>query len=174
MDTETRITTWRSILADPQKSWVLYENGTCVVLPSPGGDPGAEATAVLREFGPVHPGSPAGDFGVIGVRDADGWVVTGRHPDVLTHVATTEVPANVPESDFAVGLCGRAKRDQDAVELRIVHVEDGRLHSSREAEEEAGEVGEAADPEAEGGGIPGAGGARSRGGPGGSGGSDAD
>ncbi|WP_308405516.1 hypothetical protein, partial [Streptomyces tardus] len=135
MDTETRITIWRSILADPQKSWVLYENGTCVVLPSPGGDPGAEATAVLREFGPVHPGSPAGDFGVLEVREADGWVVTGRHPDVLTHVATAEVPANVPESDFAVGLCGRAKRDQDAVELRIVHVEDGRRRAGREAEE---------------------------------------
>ncbi|MFI1440497.1 hypothetical protein [Streptomyces fructofermentans] len=54
MNTETLIDTWRRLLADPHKSWVLYEHGTCVVLTAPEGDLAEQATSVLAEFGPVH------------------------------------------------------------------------------------------------------------------------
>ncbi|CAM5725385.1 hypothetical protein SGLAM104S_05595 [Streptomyces glaucescens] len=55
-----------------RKSWVLFEHGTCVVVTAPEGDLAERATEILREFGPVHAGSSAGDFGVIDVKDADG------------------------------------------------------------------------------------------------------
>jgi hypothetical protein len=71
----------------------------------------------------VHPGSPAGDFGVVTLAAAPGWVVTGDHPDVLNYVGPAE--AGQP-SDVRVGLTGRAKRDRDGHELTVVHIEDKR------------------------------------------------
>nr|WP_236719203.1 hypothetical protein [Wenjunlia vitaminophila] len=121
--TEMIIDVWQRLLPDPRKSWVLFEHGTCVVLAAPDGDLAEQAIEILRKYGPVEAGSAAGDFGVINVRDADGWVVTGHHRDVLTHVAPDEPSGH---EDLAVGLCGRAKRHRDGTELNVVHVEDRR------------------------------------------------
>lgn len=123
MDTKTLIAIWRRLLADPHKSWVLYEHGTCVVLTSPDGELAEQATGILRTFGPAHAGSAAGDFGVIDLEDADGWVVTGHHHDVLTYVGAEELDG---PSEVAVGLFGRSKRHQDGTGLHVVHVEDNR------------------------------------------------
>ncbi|MGW5609518.1 hypothetical protein ACWEWI_26180 [Streptomyces sp. NPDC003753] len=123
VNTEILVDVWRRLLTDPRKSWVLFEHGTCVVLTDPDGDLAEQATEVLGKFGPVHAGFPAGDFGVVNVKDADGWVVTGHHQDVLTYVAPDE-PSD--RENLAVGLCGRSKRHRDGTELRVVHVEDKR------------------------------------------------
>jgi len=123
MSTETLVDVWRRLLADPGKSWVLFEHGTCVVLTAPEGDLAEQATGILRSFGPVHVGSPAADFGVIHLEDGAGWVVTGHHQDVLTYVGSDEPQGR---DDLFVGMCGRAKRHRDGTELRAVHVEDRR------------------------------------------------
>ncbi len=123
MNTETLRDIWQRLLADPHKSWVLFEHGTCVVLTAPEGELAEQATGILREFGPVHAGSSAGDFGVIDPEDVEGWVVTGQHNDVLTYVGPDE-PGD--QSQIAVGLCGHSKRHRDGTELNVVHVEDGR------------------------------------------------
>ena len=123
VETETLIEVWQRLLADPRKSWVLFEHGTCVVLPAPDGELAEQATDLLKKFGPVHAGSSAGDFGVIDVENVEGWVVTGHHNDVLTYVGLDE-PQD--QSQIAVGLFGRSKRHRDGTELRVVHVEDKR------------------------------------------------
>ncbi|MFF7982220.1 hypothetical protein ACFZDK_24350 [Streptomyces sp. NPDC007901] len=123
VDTEILVDVWRRLLADPHTSWELFEHGTCVVLTAPDGDLAAQATGILREFGPVHAGSPAGDFGVIDPKDVEGWVVTGHHGDVLTYVGPAE-PRD--PSQLAVGLHGRTKRHADATAPNVVHVEDNR------------------------------------------------
>ncbi|MGC4885784.1 hypothetical protein [Micromonospora sp. DT227] len=117
--------TWRRIIRGDGKSWVVFAHGTCVVLPDPrpGVDLAVEAIDVLREYGPVHVGSPAGDFGTLTLDPGPGWVVYGHHNDVLTYVTPDEV---VEGDDLAVGLYGRGKRDLDGRELRVVHVEDRR------------------------------------------------
>ncbi|MFB7337736.1 hypothetical protein FNH09_36340 [Streptomyces adustus] len=123
VNTEMLKDIWQRLLTDPGKSWVLFEHGTCVVLTAPEGDLADQATGILREFGPVHAGSPAGDFGVIDLKDAEGWVVTGQHNDVLTYVGPDEPHER---SDIAIGVFGRSKRHRDGTELNVVHVEDKR------------------------------------------------
>ncbi|WP_129840848.1 hypothetical protein [Streptomyces sp. RFCAC02] len=123
MNFETLIDVWQRLLRNSPHSWVLFEHGTCVVLTTPEGEPAEQATALLEEFGPVHAGSPAGDFRVIDLKDAEGWAVTGHHKDVLTYVGPDELD---DRSTVTVGLLGRAKRDQDGTELHVVHVEDKR------------------------------------------------
>jgi hypothetical protein len=125
-DENPLIETWRQIIEGDEKSWVLFENGTCVILVDPADDLAARAVAILREFGPVRPGSPAADFGTVPLQKAPGWVVTGHHPDVLTYVALDEVPEKDENTTLAVGLIGRAHRDQDAQDLTVIHVEDRR------------------------------------------------
>ncbi|MFF7281370.1 hypothetical protein [Streptomyces griseorubiginosus] len=129
VDTEMLIDVWQRLLADPHKSWVLFEHGTCVVLPAPEGDLAEQATDLLKQFGPAHAGSSAGDFGVIDLEDAEGWVVTGHHNDVLTYVGPDE-PQDA--SQIAVGLFGRSKRHRDGTELHVVHVEDNRGSAQQE------------------------------------------
>ncbi|MFB6516953.1 hypothetical protein [Streptomyces sp. NPDC056401] len=123
VNTEMLIDVWQRILVNPRASWVLFEQGTCVVLTAPDGDLAEQATDILKGFGPVHAGSSAGDFGVIDLEDTEGWVVTGHHNDVLTYVGPDEVG---DPSELAAGLCGRAKRHQDGTDLHVVHVEDKR------------------------------------------------
>ncbi|MGC5033166.1 hypothetical protein [Micromonospora sp. DT229] len=91
--------------------------------PGPGVDLAAQAVDILREYGPVHPGSSAGDFGTVTLDPGPGWVVYGHHDDVLTYVSPDEISDG---SDLAVGLYGRHKRDRDGHELDVVHVEDKR------------------------------------------------
>ena len=112
---------WRSIIVGPGKSWVLFRQGTCVIITVPTADIRSEATNLLREWGPVHEGTPAGDFGVTHLDDDPGWVVTCHHPDILTYVS----PKNVARAakDIEIGLLGRARRNQDSAELEIAHIE---------------------------------------------------
>ncbi|MEU9480884.1 hypothetical protein [Streptomyces sp. NPDC048191] len=121
VDTETLIDAWRRLLAGSGKPWVLFEHGTCVVLEEPGAGLADRATGILREYGPVSVGGPAGDFRVLELNNGEGWLVTCHHPDVVTFVALEE---SEDTSHLAVGIHGRSKRDQDGRHLHVVHVED--------------------------------------------------
>lgn len=123
VDTETLVDAWRRLLTDSGKSWVLFEHGTCVVLDNPAGELAEQAKDILREYGPVHVATTAGDFRVLELKSGEGWLVTGHHPDVVTFVPLDE-PAD--SSHLAVGIHGRSKRHEDGTELHVVHVEDAR------------------------------------------------
>ena len=113
--------TWHSIIVGEGKSWVLFEHGTCVIFVNAVGDVEKQAVELLREWGPVQVGTDAGDFNVVELVQHPGWVVTCHHPDILTYVDPEEVGEGAAE--VMIGLIGRSKRDQDAHELRVVHVE---------------------------------------------------
>lgn len=102
-------------------SWVLFSYGTCVIVREPGPDLVEQATAVLKEWGPVAAGSPYGDFGVHQLKSAGGWLVSCHHPDILTHVGPDEVKAGA--LDVHIGVLGRDKRRQDVHDPKVVHVE---------------------------------------------------
>ncbi len=117
------IAVWKTIVNSPEKSWVLFENGTCVILMEPRGDLADQAAGLLREWGPVRAGTPSGDFDTIELADAPGWVVTCHPDDILTYVGPDEIDS---PDDLVVGLLGRSKRNRDAGRLRVRHVEDRR------------------------------------------------
>jgi hypothetical protein len=83
----------------------------------------------MSTWGPVHAGTPAGDFNTISLLDPPGgWIVTGHHPDMLNYVSPEDFTDPNP-SDLVIGLLGRGNRDQDAHTLQIVHIEDKRPRS---------------------------------------------
>jgi hypothetical protein len=88
-------------------------------------DLATQAIALMKEWGPVHAGCSAGDFATIALVNAPGWVVTSHHDDILTYVGPDEVGQS-DANDVVIGLIGRAKRDQDAQGLDIIHLEDKR------------------------------------------------
>ncbi|MFG2955148.1 hypothetical protein ACGF5O_15615 [Streptomyces sp. NPDC048291] len=120
VENQTLIDAWRRLLTGSGKSWVVFEHGTCVVVEHPVGDLAEQAVGILREFGPMHVATTAGDFRVLELQQGDGWLVTSHHPDVVTFV-----PRDDPEepSHLAVGILGRSRRDRDGTELRVVHAE---------------------------------------------------
>ena len=122
---DSLVEVWRQMIVGDDKSWVLFQHGTCVILMRPEQDLAAQATAIMREWGPVHAGSSAGDFSTIMLSDRPGWVVTGHHSDMLTYVSPEEVGKQDP-SDLVVGLLGRSKRNQDGEDPQVFHVEDKR------------------------------------------------
>ena len=119
------VNAWRTIIQGDQKSWVLFENGTCVILMEPEEDLAKQATELVKKWGPVHVGTASADFSVIKLSNHPGWAVTGHHNDILNYVSPEEFEDDNP-SDVAVGLTGRQKRDEDAKSLKIVHIEDKR------------------------------------------------
>jgi hypothetical protein len=125
MNGSNLVEAWRAILGDLDKSWVLFEHGTCVVFTEPGADLVAQAAAILREFGPVGDESAIGDFAAtIPLPDGRGWLVAGHHSDIVTFVGRDEVAPGTP--DAAIGRLGRARRALDVEQLRVLHVEDNR------------------------------------------------
>jgi hypothetical protein len=120
------VTLWRSIIQGEQKSWVLFEHGTCLILMQPEADLAAQAHQIMSIWGPIHAGSASADFNVISLPNPPGgWVITGHHPDMLNYISPEEADTS-NSSDLIIGLLGRAKRGQDAHSLKIVHIEDKR------------------------------------------------
>lgn len=107
----------RGAVTNPATPWVLFENGTVVFLPEVEGDLAERAVAVLKEWGAVQSGSPAGDFGVTSL-SSGGYAVTCHHNDIMTFLGPEQEGPEV-----AIGLHGRSLRDQDARELKVIHVE---------------------------------------------------
>jgi hypothetical protein len=117
------IEAWRATLAGLGMPWVLFENGTCIVLTEPGSDLTAQAKAILREFGRAGDASEFGDFAAtIPLDDGRGWLVAGHHSDIVTFVSRDELAPGAPET--AIGRIGRTKREQDTEHLRVLHVEE--------------------------------------------------
>lgn len=110
----------QSAITNPATPWVLFSQGTVVFLPGQTEKLESLATELLREWGPVKAGSPAGDFRVISMDR--GWFVGGHHNDILTLVTPDELEADSP-SDVEVGVFGRTKRDADAQSLQVIHVQ---------------------------------------------------
>jgi hypothetical protein len=116
---------WRSIIQGENKSWVLFEHGTCLILMQPEEDLAAQARRIMAEWGPVAVGTPSADFNTLKLIDQPGWVVSGHHPDMLNYVSPAELSSEDAPS-YIVGLIGRGHRDEDARLLHIVHIEDKR------------------------------------------------
>ena len=115
------INIWKKIIVGEEKSWVLFENGTIVILMEPEPDLRNQAISLMEEYGRVSIGTPAGDFSVINLSNDEGYAVTCHHPDILTYVSAPEVEENA--DDWKIGFVGRSKRDADAHELEIIHIE---------------------------------------------------
>jgi len=121
---------WRNIIEGASdKSWVIFKNGTIVILMHAELDSNTDlqqkAIQLMKEWGPVHEGTPAGDFSVGISKKAEGWYITSHHNDIITFVHPTEIKKHKPE-DLIVGMFGRNKRNTDANELCVIHVEDNR------------------------------------------------
>src|SRR3954447_24457744 len=114
---------WNHVTGD--KSWVLFAHGTCVILDVSEGDLSQQATELMKEWGPVEAGTSSGDFNIFEADHYPGWLVTCHHPGIVTYVGADEFTESSPP-DIMIGLLGRSKRDQDADELEISHIEDKR------------------------------------------------
>lgn len=123
------IAIWREILVKEEKSWVVFEHGTCLILLEPEDDLKAQAIEIMKLWGSVVPGTSAGDFSVDVWEDLPGWVVYYHHPDMANYVSPEEFGEESEDqvrNDMIIGLIGRNKRNDDAQSLKIVHVEDKR------------------------------------------------
>lgn len=109
---------------NPQfRSWVLFSHGSYIILPdSLKNDPQNNALRIMKEYGPVYPGSPAGDFSVITLDKTEGWSITGHYYGMYTYVHPDDLTraAIMNPSDTEIGLFGRKKRGQDAKDLKII------------------------------------------------------
>jgi len=121
---------WHKLLTTNEQkiSWVVFENGTVVIINEQTDYLKAEAIDLMKEWGPVHAGCSAGDFSTLKLDDFPGWLVTSHHTNILTYVDNSEVKTenkiNIMEDRAtAIGLYGRNKRDLDAKKLNVIHID---------------------------------------------------
>lgn len=117
-NSEELINIYRKVIEQSLKNWVIFSNGTCVILYHSKGDLEKDAKEVLEKYGTVAPGSSSADFTVIKVDE--GWVVAGDQPGILNYVSKNEGKGI---EDYEIGLIGRDKKEQDLKELKIIHTE---------------------------------------------------
>ena len=121
----TLVQTWQRLLQFDPRPWVVFENGTCVVLADPEDNIEVQAQRILAASGPdgAHP-APS-EMNVVTPYEMPGWVVSGHDPNVLVYVGFGE--AGSPDTKKEdVALAGRAKLAKDAETLAIIHVEERR------------------------------------------------
>lgn len=96
------------------QDWVLFKNGTYIIFDNADtiSDIKAEAIKSMKKYGPVYPGSQAGDFGVISLKKTEGWIVTGHGYGMYTYVNPIELKSE-KLTDSEIGLFGRKKRELD-------------------------------------------------------------
>lgn len=105
------------------QDWVLFENGTYIVFNDTDKieDIRKEAFKIMAEYGPVHIGSPAGDFEVITLKKAEGWSISGHYFGMYTYVHPSEINTSaVNESE--IGIFGRSKRNLDSQNPTIIYI----------------------------------------------------
>lgn len=105
------------------QDWVLFENGTYIIFDdiSTIRDIKEEAINLMKEFGPVSAGGPAGDFSVIHLNLTEGWLVSGHGYGMYTYVHPSELDNESP-NDLEIGLYGRSKRNSDGQNPEIIHI----------------------------------------------------
>lgn len=118
-EVEDVIGVFRDILSK-EGSWVLFRHGTCILVPRSEGDLQGWALNFLGEHGKVYVGSESADFGAFQLKNYPAWIVTYHYPEMMNYVSLLEaLPGVLP-----MGMAGRRKRELDAAELQIIHVED--------------------------------------------------
>lgn len=108
---------------NPQfEDWVLFENGTYIVFDNADTIPNIEEMAIelMKEYGPVFPGGPAGDFNVTHLNNVPGWSISSHFYGMYTYVHPDEVNSN--NNDLEIGLFGRGKRDLDGKNPVVIHI----------------------------------------------------
>ena len=115
---------WEPLIFDKNKTWVVFEHGTCVVVMQHKIDTTTDAIEIMKKYGSVYAGSPAGDFRVVKSVDLDGWIVLYNHPDILNFVSPDELklPDQIDENTVAIGFSCINKRRLDAESLKILFI----------------------------------------------------
>ncbi|WP_228372210.1 hypothetical protein [Chryseobacterium gregarium] len=105
------------------KDWVIFKNGTYIIFDDIKKVKNIkdEAISMMKEFGPVFAGGPAGDFNTIHLTKTEGWIVAGHGYGMYTYVSPSEMQ-NASANDLEVGLFGRSKRDLDGKNPEIIYI----------------------------------------------------
>jgi len=122
---EEAIRFWRHVLtAHPFQPWVVFENGTCVVLREPEGDLAEQARALLLKWGRDP------DFKVRKIGGHDERLVLCNHPDILNYMTADEISTlesasrgNGAMMRTTIGIMVRYRRGMDSRDLKVIHVE---------------------------------------------------
>ena len=113
---------YSTIITGEKESWVLFENGTCVIFTEPQANYKLAATAKLRAAGKAYGGGESGDFSVMKLKDFPGWIVSYSAPGILNYVSPDEFENKNP-SDIAIGMAARKKRNDDTMSGAVIHTE---------------------------------------------------
>ena len=105
------------------RDWVLFKNGTYIIFENADTIKNIKAQAIesIKVFGSVYAGTSAGDFNVIHLNKTKGWIVSSHGYGMNTYVNPDELKSIEP-NDIEIGLFGRSKRDLDAKNPIIIHV----------------------------------------------------
>jgi len=110
-------------VSSPAVAWVLFANGSFIVLESDAAENELreQALEIIKQYGPVSPGTASADFEVSALQHTGGWAVSSHGEGLFTYVHPSEVEGP-HATDLEVGLTGRAKRDADSREREIIYV----------------------------------------------------
>lgn len=115
------IDAWKKILAESPHPWVLFENGTVVILKTTEGKIEDDAREFLTKYGYAPPGTPEADFGVEKLENPAGYLVTTGGPEeIMTYVDDSELSKKY--SEMMIGILGKTKRKHDRRDLHVIWV----------------------------------------------------
>lgn len=103
------------------QDWVLFKNGTYIIFENAEeiDNLKEEAIRLIETVGPINIGNFSVDFDVTSLSKTEGWIVSCHGYGIYTYVSPQEIKSkNVKQ----IGLFGRNKRDLDAKNPIVIHI----------------------------------------------------
>jgi hypothetical protein len=119
---ESFINLFRSGFREPH-AWVMFENGTSVVIVNPTESIAQQAINVLSETYASEKHLDLEDVGVNIISGDSGWLVTSRNPDICNLVLFNDVGADNADDTFGIASFAKRLRRKDWIDRRVIHVE---------------------------------------------------
>jgi len=114
------IKAWQELMVEPYP-WVLFENGTCIILVQPEQDLKTQAVRLLKSLFDGT-GEKFGDCGIQMLDRERGWLVSSSHPDIFTLITYDEVPKEYRDDTLSLFSHGRKKRALDVEAGQVIHI----------------------------------------------------
>lgn len=129
LDPAALISSIHRIVDSPSTGWVLFSNGSFVMITSYKDKAVLvnEALCIMNRYGAAEVGASSADFSVTALHSMAGWTVSTHHQGLLSYVHPFELPSDA-YSYAQIGLLGHSIIKRDSKERKIIHVHDARIH----------------------------------------------
>lgn len=127
-DGEKYVSLFRSGFLEPH-AWVMFANGTSVVIVEPSNAIEEQARKILADTYPSNAHLDYEDVGIRNLANNTGWLITSKNPDICNLILIEDIEVDSSTDTLSIAVYAKRLRRQDWLDRRVIHVEPAKKDS---------------------------------------------